>query len=54
MKLPGKSGYFEEATTIHDRYAARPKSTTSDFEGRLEKMCLAQFAISYTYTKEVT
>ena len=48
VKLPGKSGYFTEATTIHDRYAARPASENPEIEGRLEKICLAQFATIYT------
>ena len=44
----GRSGYFQEATTIHERYVAKPISDNPDVEGRLEKICLAQFATSYT------
>ncbi len=45
IKIEGREGTYQAATTIHDRYAARPD--------RLELMCLAQFATHYTYTKKV-
>merc|ERR1712083_855189 len=53
VKLPGKSGYYEETINVHDRYAARPQSTNPDVHGRLEKICLAQFSTSYTFTNKV-
>lgn len=53
VKLPGKSGTYQEATTIHDRYASRPRSVSPNSNSRLENMCLAQFAISYTYTAKL-
>ena len=48
IKIEGKQGNFQESTTVHDRYEARPRSVNPDVEGKLEKMCLAQFATSYT------
>ena len=48
VKLPEESRYFTEATTIHDTYAARHASENSEIKGRLEKICLAQFATLYT------
>ena len=33
VKLPGKSGTYQEAVTIHERYASRPKSATPNLEG---------------------
>ena len=47
-KIAGKEGYYIESTTVHDRYAARPTSDNSEVEGKLEKVCLAEFATSYT------
>ena len=41
VKIKDREGKFKPAVTIHDRYAARPKY--------LKDMCLAQFAMSYTY-----
>ena len=48
VKLPGRKGLFQESTTVHDRYAARPTSSDPNVEGKLEKLCLAQFVTSYT------
>ena len=48
QEIEGKQGYFQESVTVHDRYSARPISNNPDVEGKLEKMCLAQFATSYT------
>ena len=53
VKVEGREGNFHEQITIHERYAARPKSTDPSIEGRLEKMCLAQFATSYTPTAKL-
>ena len=47
-KISGREGYFVESTTVHDRYAARPKPENPDVEGKLERICLAQFATCYT------
>ena len=41
VEIAGRSGKFVQATTIIDRYEARP-----DY---LDVMCLAQFSISYIY-----
>ena len=41
MEIEGRAGKFVQATTMIDRYEARP-----DY---LKMMCLAQFAISYVY-----
>ena len=41
VEIEGRAGKFVEATTMIDRYQARP-----DY---LELMCLAQFATSYIY-----
>ena len=46
-KIAGKEGYYIEATTVHDHYAARPISYSPEVEGKLERLCLAQFATSY-------
>ena len=44
-KIEGREGTYQESTTVIDRYVDRPK--------HLENMCLAQFAISYSYTSKV-
>ena len=44
-KIEGREGTYEESTTVIDRYVVRPK--------HLENICLAQFAISYSYTSKV-
>ena len=41
VTIQGRAGKFQRATTVIERYAARPKY--------LKHMCLAQFAISYTF-----
>ena len=41
IKIEGRAGNFQRAITVIERYAARPKY--------LKYMCLAQFAISYTF-----
>ena len=41
VEIEGRAGKFVQATTMIDRYEARP-----DY---LKMMCLAQFAISYVY-----
>ncbi len=45
-KIEGRAGTWQQATTVIDRYALRPT--------KLENICLAQFAIWYTYTKKVS
>ena len=45
LKIEGKEGKYKKAITVQERYAGRPKC--------LEKMCLAQFATSYTYASKV-
>ena len=45
VKIQNKQGYFQQATSIHERYADRPSC--------LEKICLGQFASVYTYTSSV-
>ena len=42
IKIEGSDKTFKKATSMHDRYAARPQS--------IEHMCLAQFAISFDST----
>ena len=44
VRIKDREGEFAPDVSIHDRYAARPKY--------LKDMCLAQFAISYTYIKK--
>ena len=41
VEIVGRQGKYQPATTLYDRYMARPKN--------LENMCLAQFASHYTY-----
>ena len=41
IKIEGRTGKYRKAVTIIDRYVGRPKL--------LQTMCLAQFAMSYTY-----
>ena len=41
VTIQGRAGKFQRATTVIERYAARPKY--------LNHICLAQFAISYTF-----
>ena len=41
IQIEGRTGMYTAATTVLERYVARPES--------LEQMCLAQFATSYTY-----
>ena len=53
VKVEGREGNFNEQITFHERYAARPESNDQNIEGRLEKMCLAQFATSYTPTAKL-
>ena len=48
IKIEGRLGYYQESITVHDRYASRPRSASPNVEGKLEKICLAQFATSYT------
>ena len=45
IKLANRDGTYQQKTTVHDRYAMRPKV--------LEEMCLAQFAVSYKPTSKV-
>ena len=45
VKIQNKQGYFQQATSVHERYADRPSC--------LEKICLGQFASVYTYTSSV-
>ena len=45
FKIEGRPGTFEESMTVHKRYSNRPKY--------LEKMCLAQFAISYVPASKI-
>lgn len=45
VKIQGREGSYQQAISIHERYAGRPKS--------IEEMCLAQFATSYTYTSRL-
>ena len=52
-KIADKEGRFKQETTIHERYAARPRSSDTNIEGRLEKICLAQFASHYTPIKKL-
>ena len=47
-KIFGKEGLHVESTTVHDRYAARPTSSNPEVDGKLEQLCLAQFATCYT------
>ena len=53
VKIPGRNGYFTEAITIHERYAARPESDEAGVRGRLEDICLAQFSTCYTPIKKL-
>jgi hypothetical protein len=53
VKVEGREGNFKEQITFHERYAARPESNDPNIEGRLEKMCLAQFATSYVPTTKL-
>ena len=43
VTIPGRDGTFTQAIPIHEKYAERPTV--------LDKMCLAQFAISYETSK---
>ena len=43
VTLEGKQGQYKEINTIHEKYSQRPK--------KLDEVCLAQFATSYTYIK---
>ena len=43
VRIKERDGLYQTAVTVHERYAARSKS--------LESMCLAQFAIEYSYSK---
>ena len=52
-KIADKEGRFKQETTVHERYAARPRSSDTNIEGRLEKICLAQFASHYTPIKKL-
>ena len=40
-RIAGREGLYVESTTVHDRYAARPRSENLEIEGKLEKLCLA-------------
>ena len=46
INIPGRQGKFAKVDSIHQKYANRPDE--------LEKMCLAQFATSYSYCKKPT
>ena len=45
VRIKNKQGVFQQAISVHERYAERPKF--------LEEMCLAQFTSCYTYTTKV-
>ena len=45
VTIEGRSGQYKQAITVHDRYLKRPIL--------LENICLAQFAINYTYASKV-
>ena len=44
INIPGRQVKFAKVDSIHQKYANRPDE--------LEKMCLAQFATSYSYCKK--
>ena len=44
IDIPGRQGKFAKVDSIHQKYANRPD--------KLEHMCLAQFATSYSYCKK--
>ena len=45
VKIKNKKGIYQQAISIHERYADRPTC--------LETMCLAQFASMYTFTSTI-
>ena len=44
ISIPGREGKFKKASEIHVKYSNRPN--------HLERMCLAQFATTYNYSKK--